>query len=869
MKEARRLNKMGEPSLATTLADELTIASRAAERANAVRRGTRVLWAGVFIGALGRCCGADASATGTFVLISLISAFSVVVAALWKKRSSASETRSRALLAARRLERYFPEQAGVWVAAVDFCCDAVREEEGSARTSADLRNATITLATRRLATAASETSVADWRAALTGEKSELFRNLRKKNGVCVLSVLINLALWGSAIVDEVDVNEKNRPTARAEVGETSDSVDKNKENCGNKGNKQEGESEIERNKGTLDSEISASAVGDQAPWNGDVLTALEALISDLSQNADLAEFFKAELEDAVVAERTNAEKKEGEEGEATQFLQLARELNANITRPATGILAQVRRLQTELRREETAIGERLEKANGKGERRRKENEEKRAAGVEIALFLLASRLNKFEAKIRVVETQEITSALGLSAVLRNASNAGRAETLEEAARRVDEWATMLRREATAAQILRESWLFDAMSRDWRAATEGAWEKNQILLARFAGRSLLSDVTSSDDSVSFDKAKARFVDAWSEARRLEKERFAIFERLLERLQNEEAKEFCESIGGEEGLAARVDLLGNADWDAAVFDATNVALAQIETRDAKIAEAVENNRFGIVAEELQNVEKKRALEPTASIERIANKRAESAEKTETGNVDRINDELSRDSKEAASVARNEEEGKGRDGKERRLAFLTARLTWGVDEETLYNGVSQNVAGKYVKANDKAADAGASPRRVNEKRRKSDWTTRQEEGKKAVPDEREKYVTSLEEATRQNAEKKVASDAVNEENDYKYGEIRETQEQTKEKYAGSSESENGGEDGEKSSVGETNGDGKKGVSEELEGGQVEENQAFSGELPLELRRRFEGTNAPEILPEYEEKIRLYRRRINSERR
>jgi hypothetical protein len=50
---------------------------------------------------------------------------------------------------------------------------------------------------------------------------------------------------------------------------------------------------------------------------------------------------------------------------------------------------------------------------------------------------------------------------------------------------------------------------------------------------------------------------------------------------------------------------------------------------------------------------------------------------------------------------------------------------------------------------------------------------------------------------------------------------------------------------------------------------GSETAENQAFNGELPAEARRRIKGTSAPEILPEYAEKIRLYRRRILEERR
>lgn len=880
MKKKRRLEKSGGASLATTLADELATASRAAGRASAVAWGTRILWGGVLFGALARSLNASANAAGTVALISLILAFIVGVAACLRKSGAVpNETRRRAMLAARRLERQFPEQTGVWVAAVDFCCDPKTE---NARTSAALRDATTTLAARRLATVAAETDAENWRAILTEENGELFRNPRQKVAFCVLGVLANLALGGSAAVWDVCVGEKR--------GTFSPSDEKINANDGrgdkNKGNDENKEKERNKEDGKIASNAEAGenkeARDAEPPWDDDFLTGLEVLISDLAQNAEIAEFLATELENAAVDERTDAEKS-GVSGDATRFLLLARELNANLTRPKTGILAQVRRLKELSRREQTTILERLEKIDEKiglggmegiekrdeiGKIRGMENigdEENSVAGKEIALFLLASRLTVFETKMFVAETQELAAALGLSVVLRSDSDAERAKALGEAARRAGEWATMLRRETTAAQILKESWAFDETSRFWKAASETAWQKNQTLLARFAGRSTRDATPVAVDDDAFENAKERFVDAWRNARSLEKERFEIVERLLERLQAEEAEEFIESVGAENGLPGG-DLLGNDDWDAAAWEAINDAASMAKKRELLVTEALENNRFGVVAEELQTKERRLEIEPPP-IEKTRSESERNRKEDETVDAN-FNDDgafISVDKKEV-----NEGETRGvneiaRRRKERRSAFLAARLTFGVDGETLRRCETQAFFKKEVGICDNALDEDASSRRVNKEREQSALTTRQEKETGAAGTNKGKNdATTFNVAKEGTAGNELASVETISGYDVNEG-AGKTRGQRKGGYASSRVGENESRSGVEANVGESAiGGGSGGVFENFVRTQVEENKTFGGELPPEVRRRFEETSAPEIMPEYAEKIRLYRRRV-----
>ncbi len=899
--KARRLGKDGEPSLATILADELAAASRAVGWATAVAWGTRILWGGVFFGALARLLGANASATGAVALISLILAFSVGVAVGRKKSGAAApETRSRALLAARRLERRFPEQTGAWVAGVDFCCEPATEGE-SARTSDGLRDATITLAVRRLAVAAAETDEANWRAILTGEKSERFRNRRKKAVVCACAALINLAVLGNGAVWEFWGEEK-RGAFLASGEKTSENDGRVGENKGNNKNKEKKENRKEKeneelaavgkneeNKETRDGEKDAASSVGEPILDGDFLTALDVWVSDLTQNAEIAEVLKTELENAAVDERTSAEKKISS-GDATRFLLLAREFNANLTRPKTGVFAQVRRLKTTLQRERRAIFERwgkIEKIGGiaKIAKKQKENEigeiEKKndarnaADGTEIAFLLLLSRLNKFEAKIGGAE-MPTAETLGLSAVLRSDSATERAKTFETASRRLGEWATALRREATAAQILRESWRFDATSQSWKAASEATWQKNQTLLTRFAGRSTQRVAGEADEDAAFEKAKERFVDAWRNARSLETERFAVVERLRKRLQNKDAEEFVESIGAGDGLPG-VDLLGNDDWDEAAWNAINDAASMAKKRESSAMEAFENNRFGLVAEALRTREERLAIE-APTIGGTANKsggddgeRELAAANVVVGEVNADKEEVKEDDKD--NVRRGEEDESAR-RKERRLTFLATRLTFGVDGETSRRGMTQHVGNEGVGGieNERVVDAWA--RCKEEARQENDSTSRQgEESETASSNDGKNDATSLENAAELKTEKALALETVNSEeiNGWQEGrDAKKTQAPKKEKDSVLRVDENGSRGGVEPNVGEaTGGGGKDGVLNDGAESQVDENKAFSGELPPEVRRRFEGTSAPEITPEYAEKIQLYRRRISNERR
>ena len=899
--KARRLGQDGEPSLATILADELAAASRAVGWATAVAWGTRILWGGVFLGALARLLGANASATEIIALISLISAFSVGIAVGRRKSgAAATETRSRALLAARRLERRFPEQTGVWVAGVDFCCETAAEGE-SARTSGDLREATITFAARRLANAASETDEANWRAILTGEKSERFRNRRKKAVVCAFGALINLAVLGNGEVWEFWGEEK-RGAFLASGEKTSENVGRVDENKGNNKNKVKKENKEgkeneefaavgknEGNKETRDGEKNAASSVGESPLEGDFLTALDVLISDLTQNAEIAEVLKSELENAVVDERTNAEKKISG-GDATRFLLLAREFNANLTRPKTGVFAQVRRLKTTLQGERRTISQRWDKigrtSGTAGIAEKKEEEEieeigkKNDArngpdGTEIAFFLLLSRLNKFEAKMGGAE-MPTAETLGLSAILRSASATERAKTFETASRRLGEWTTALRREATAAQILRESWRFDAASQSWKAASEAAWQKNQTLLARFAGRSTQRVAGEAGEDAAFEKAKERFIEAWRNARSFETECFAVVERLRKKLQTEDAEEFVESIGAGDGLPG-VDLLGNDDWDEAAWNAINDAASMAKKRESSAMEAFENNRFGIIAEALRTREERLAIK-APTVGGTVNESGGDDEEREFAAANVVVGEINSDKKEVKgnnkdNVGRGEEEASAR-REERRLTFLATRLTFGVDGETSRCGTTRHVGNEEFGIIENERVVAALSRCEEEARQENDSTSRQgEESKKASSNDGKKDATSLKNAAGLKTEKTLALETVNSEEINGWQEERDaekTQALRKEKDSALRVDENGSRGGVEPNVGEARGGGGNGgVLNDGAETQVDANKAFSGELPSEVRRRFEGTSAPEITPEYAEKIQLYRRRISDERR
>ncbi|MBQ7813955.1 MAG: hypothetical protein IJ387_05610, partial [Thermoguttaceae bacterium] len=458
------------------------------------------------------------------------------------------------------------------------------------------------------------------------------------------------------------------------------------------------------------------------------------------------------------------------------------------------------------------------------------------------------------------------AALGLSVVLRSDSATERTKTLESAARRAGNWARILRRETTAAQILRESWIFDATSQSWKAASETAWQKNQTLLARFAGRAPREVAPIGGDDVAFERAKERFVDAWRDARSLEKERFAIVERLLRRLQAEEARDFNESVGAENDLGIDDNRLGNDDWDAAAWEAINDAASNAGKRDLKITEALENNRFGVVAEELQTKEKRLEIK-APPIAKTISENEENVEETVVGVASFDKKEVKKE------VGRGEEEIDER-RKERRLAFLAARLTFGVDGETLRRARTQIAAENEVGANNNAAETSAASRRASEKRKQSDLPAPQEnETRIAETTEERNDATSFEGAKEETAENELAEVEVTDENISGYSDKKvseKTQGQTKEKFAPSRVDENESRsEGDANAPGAPSGGGSGAVSDDFVGMQVEENKAFNGELPSEVRRRFEETSAPEITPEYAEKIRLYRRRIAGERR
>jgi hypothetical protein len=231
-------NDKENASFSALLADALESASRAAR----VERATR--WGAFVLGGGGVCVGAsvagfeqDATTTCVCVAIVLLTAFCVAVLSAIKPISRARGRRAAALLAARRLERRFPAQTGVFVAAVDFC----EEETGgpfekTGTTSAVLRAATVEAARRGVAEIATTLDEAEFFAVLTETKPERFRKIGKIRRLFALGVLINVAVCGSA-VNWGEKRRENQPNVVALAPEKTNAsicLKENKQNTENK-----------------------------------------------------------------------------------------------------------------------------------------------------------------------------------------------------------------------------------------------------------------------------------------------------------------------------------------------------------------------------------------------------------------------------------------------------------------------------------------------------------------------------------------------------------------------------------------------------------------------------------------------------------
>lgn len=843
------LNDKKTAPFSTLLANAMERAARASRVERATRWGARVLWAGgVGGGALAWRLGQDASTVGMNAAIVLSTALCVAVGFALKEKSGTRERRRSALLAARRLEKRLGKRAELFVAAVDFSEETPRDSFANAgSTSAVLRSATVETATREYAEIEATLDEAELFAVLTATSADRFRKIGEMRWLCVLGVLANVVIWGGAEIwgswneaqrpSVVAVESANDKTAINEGGNRENKENREKEEeekIAEKTKPEENSAAIEPTSGTVDEELS--------------LSALELLISELAQNAEIAETLAAELERAVAEEERENEKGAPSNSE-TLFLQLARELSGNLTRPGTGLVAQTRRLSAAAERERRALETRWVKmgelnALGKKEKNGEINkaaspengvgELTRITGKEIAVFLTAARLTEWETKLTTAGGVGDWAALELSGALRSDSTTERKRILAEAATRVGEWGRTLRREETAARILSESWRFDATSSQRATLIKRAEEENRALLTRFAGRFNVDFNAPNENDKELEEAKRRFDALWKETETAEKDCVAIVERLRERLQDESAQDFiafvCQGDVVWQEIASR-----DAESDEAAWQLLNDMTSQSETRRTKIGEDVENNRFGSAATRLENavslipvVEWKKEDDELLNVE-IVGISGEAAKKTESG-----------DSQE-----------------ERRFSALAALLTFGVGSKTTLNLESQDELKEDVARLLKSAPNGAlMEKEATAKDRKDEEATFDNEVE-ASQDSTAQKGKSGEEGRTLAAENKT-EDKVNIGNATTLGGVLDVERGNGSVASGE---ETGGENGAIATGGV--GDGAKNGSE------TAENQAFNGELPAEARRRIKGTSAPEILPEYAEKIRLYRRRILEERR
>lgn len=852
------LNDKERASFSTLLANEMERALRAARVERATRWGTRVLWGGAFlVGLAAWRFERDAASVGRNVAVVLTLTACVAFFIALRQKTGTQNRRALALLAGRRLENRFPERRGVLVAAVDFCEEEPLEgSEEKGAISGVLRAETVASATRWHTELASTLDPNELLAVLADCSPARLRKIGKKRRFFVLGVLANIAIWaGTASWGEGD--DAKRPSVRPsepKIVSAPVEIQGNKRNKENGGTKRETKDARNKESVSIQGEENGGASEDIS------LASLELLISELAQNAEIAETLVMELQQAAVEENFAGERNEASSA-ATRALQLARELGANLARPSTGLVAQTRRLSAAAKRERRRIEarlvkkERFETWGGRGEINGIDEIQKegglqsarRIAGKEVALFLASARLSEWETALTTPGGVGDWKTLGLSRVLRSDSATECKRILTEAAARVDGWKTALRCEETAARILRESWRFDATSQRWLGLVKRAEEENRALLTRFAGRLSVDFDASNENAEELEEAKVQFNAIGRETQAAAKERVAIVERLLERLQSEEAQDFIVfARNGEEYLKGLT--LWSDEADATASAALSVAGAQHEERWEKIAKDVENNRFGSAAERLEKIE-------TTFVEGTAASFDENFATRESKSVAASNAAI----ENVGVVIEECETANGDDGdwrERRRFSALAAALTWGAEEKkageiNLQTTENENVA-LYAKAKERRNASAKRKREDEEKSRKENGEIEGDTASQNGSEAQEKRST----------EKK---NAVNDVNDVKNDAWDALDDGSKD--GESASGEDGGNEDKANAIGASGGFEAK--SKEQDKMEALDNRAFNAELPPEARRRFEGTNAPEMIPEYEEKIRIYRRRVAEERR
>ncbi len=831
--------------LATTLADATERALLAARVEGALRRGTFVLWTGGFLaGVAAYFGGQDAATAGRNVAVVLTVAgaasFGVDFFTALRRKSSVRGKRSLALLAAKRLEKRFLERAADIVAAIDFSFEEKKADERTTDYNA-LRDATVVAATRRYAELTATLDKAELNAALTGLPSESFRKMGKKSGLCALAVLVNLVIWGISEGNneakagrEATIGRKQSEDRLLPGKREGEGNERNEENSKNIKNGKEGELEEVGKNVVADGRESETESAEEIS-----LGAMETLISELAQNAEIVEALKEDLERAVEEENTEGAKRAALE-DATTFLQLARELRTNLARPETGLVALICRLNEAARRERQKIEERLtelEKISEIGGLE-KEGGARRISGKDVAMLLTALRLTELETRLTVAGGIGDTRSLGLSRILRSGSAIERRNVTLEAAARVGEWGATLRREETAARILIESLRYDAASQRRRTFVNDALQENRALLIRFAGLSQLNVGAASENDEILKEGKRRFDVLWGEARLAEKECVAIFERLRECLQSEETREFRDFVernGGTPGAARFRSVEADKAVDVWFCD----SVSRNEATWERIAENVENNRFGRAAEYGENAETTLgAVVPT-----LCDVKSEVAEERMKKNRNARSDD-------------------------RRFSALAAALTQGVDAMTTQRAEWQSF-GNGEREGNQGNGRFALGRGEREENKSAEG-----ESEDAALEKREREIETASPSGLREEEPFAAKENARIRDDVTNNKERVSNVATPDAVDGEEENGKYASDGETANQNGANANGFSGKGGEAQKVGVEkepsENKAFTGELPLEARRRLEGTEAPEVLPEHAEKIRLYRLRIlNEERR
>ncbi len=256
------------------------------------------------------------------------------------------------------------------------------------------------------------------------------------------------------------------------------------------------------------------------------------------------------------------------------------------------------------------------------------------------------------------------------------------------------------------------------------------------------------------------------------------------------------------------ALKSETLGreNETADRAALDAVDDWASRWEERRASVAENVENNRFGKAATAL-----------SADVE-------------------------------PARIAEGETLGgaSGRETEKARAAATAFRLTFGGNgTRRTWKPGEQTLADVGVATNRKAGGETLA-------------TARSElDGEAETAAERLESTTE-EEANAKNGAVSASDGDASADKIASWGETTRSD--------GGESGEIGGDVGESASVGTGGAASEKDDESDWE---VVVKEAFNGELPSEARRRIEKTLSPRVAPEYEEKTRLYRRRIADERR